>query len=370
MRRSPTSAAFFLKKSINSNFEFVTSANCFTVFINRLKRQQTEIQSIKKVQHSYDTNEGSISYFLTTMTTEAGRYQMTFLISSSTKDSALVKRRLNYHQQYSMCLFQRHYVSSSTKHIPLDLEDMPLGDSAPPDSLQHRVPILVVDEQRYGKKCQKHRHRTNVKHERIIDNLLENYVGKHRHWNREADGHGRYQRRRQEAAPVETINLTLPGRINEVFVFKINDNNFSQNWEIQTRVAEELYQTDRKNTLTKQYCTAYTYNIKWITLHSLIWYCLQDLRVLNSTNVVAALNTFSCKHNTSGEMTADKAAATTAAFERSKFSFALEFEGGGGFCADFRIIPGDGGRTSFCLRGLGAGGFMSKARSLASFFSD
>lgn len=68
---------------------------------------------------------------------------------------------------------------------------------------------------------------------------------------------------------------------------------------------------------------------------------------------------------------ADNAAATTAAFERSKFNFALEFVvGGGGFCADFLIIPGEGGRTSFCLRGLGAGGFMRSALSLAAFFSD
>jgi hypothetical protein len=68
---------------------------------------------------------------------------------------------------------------------------------------------------------------------------------------------------------------------------------------------------------------------------------------------------------------ADNAAAITAALERSRFNFALEFEdGGGGFCADFLIIPGEGGRISFCLRGLGAGGFMRSARSLAAFFSD
>jgi len=59
--------------------------------------------------------------------------------------------------------------------------------------------------------------------------------------------------------------------------------------------------------------------------------------------------------------------------ERSRLNFALEFEdggGGGGFCADFLIMPGEGGRISFCLRGLGAGGFMRSARSLAAFFSD
>lgn len=70
---------------------------------------------------------------------------------------------------------------------------------------------------------------------------------------------------------------------------------------------------------------------------------------------------------------ADNAAATTAALERSRLNFALEFEdggGGGGFCADFLIMPGEGGRISFCLRGLGAGGFMRSARSLAAFFSD
>lgn len=72
---------------------------------------------------------------------------------------------------------------------------------------------------------------------------------------------------------------------------------------------------------------------------------------------------------------ADNAAATTAALERSRLNFVLEFEGGGGgggggFCADFLIMPGEGGRISFCLRGLGAGGFMRSARSLAAFFSD
>lgn len=44
--------------------------------------------------------------------------------------------------------------------------------------------------------------------------------------------------------------------------------------------------------------------------------------------------------------------------------------GAGGFCADILFIAGEGGRTSFCLRGLGAGGFIRRALSLAAFFSD